>query len=120
MDEVKVVKMGGSILISGTDKAAVEAAAQAAAAKGAKILSAAEQIGTKWVVTCEDPTDRTRECEVIKVGMQLMIKGPTEQAVKTKLLEFTRHGAKLVAPPSEATGGGWVAVCDDSAQIHKW
>jgi hypothetical protein len=52
--------------------------------------------------------------------MQLMVKGPTEEAVKSKVLELTRGGAHLISAPTEATGGSWVAVCDDSAQIHKW
>ena len=120
MDQAKVVKMGGNVLITGTDKAAVEAAARDLAALGAKTLSAPQQIGAKWVVTCEDPSDRSRECQIVKVGMQLMVKGPTEQAVKAKVLELARGGAHLISAPSEATGGGWVAVCDESAQIHKW
>jgi predicted enzyme related to lactoylglutathione lyase len=120
MDEVKAVKMGANVVISGLDRAAVEAAARALAAKGGKMVSAVEKLGAKWVVTCEDPADRTRECQVIKVGMQSMVKGPTEAAVKAKVLELTSHGAHLVSAPSEATGGGWVAVCDDSEQIHKW
>jgi hypothetical protein len=120
MDEVKITKFGDSLMITGADKAAVELAAAELAEKGAKILSQAEPMGSKWIITCKDPQDRQRECEVIKLGMQLMIKGPTERVVTIKARELIRAGARLISAPSEATGGGWVAVCDDVEQIHKW
>ena len=120
MEAVKTVKMGVHLVISGTDKSAVEAAAQAVAARGGKLLSKAEPVGSKWVVTCEDPDDRSRECQVVKLGLQLMIKGPTEQVVREKVEELVGGGAKLVSAPSEATGGSWVAVLDDAGQVHKW
>jgi predicted enzyme related to lactoylglutathione lyase len=120
VEAVKTVKMGVNLVISGVDKAAVEAAAQAVAARGGKILSRAKPMGSKWVATCEDPDDRSREVQVVKLGLQVMIKGPTEQVVKEKVNELVGEGAKLVSAPSEATGGGWVAVCDDVEQVHKW
>jgi hypothetical protein len=120
MEEVKITKLGDAIMITGRDKAAVEQAAVEMSEKGARILSKAEPLGSRWVITCEDPQDRRKECEVIKMGMQLMIKGPTQQVVTIKAQELVRAGAKLLSAPSEATGGGWVAVCDDVEQIHKW
>ena len=120
MEPVKKVKMGANLVIMGSGKSEVEAAAQALVAKGGKLLSKVEALGSKWVVTCEDPDDRSKECTVVKLGLQLMIKGPTQQVVKEKVEEVVRRGAKLISPPSEATGGGWVAVCDDADQVHKW
>src|SRR4029450_12449453 len=120
VEPVKTVKMGANIVIMGSEKAEVEAAARALVAKGGKLLSRGQPMGSKWVVTCEDPDDRSKECTVVKLGLQLMIKGPTEQVVKEKVEEMVRSGAKLISAPSEATGGGWVAVCDDADQMHKW
>jgi hypothetical protein len=120
VDEVKITKIGETFMITGADKAAVEAAAAEMSAKGARIVSKVEPMGRKWVVTYQDPQDRRKECEVIKLGMQLMIKGPTQQVVTIKAQELIRAGARLISAPSEATGGGWVAVCDDVEQIHKW
>ena len=120
MEAVKITKMGDTFMITGPDKGAVELAASDLVAKGARMLSKVEAMGSKWVVTCEDPQDRRKECQVIKLGMQLMIKGPTEQVVTIKAKELVRGGARLISAPSEATGGGWVAVCDDIEQIHKW
>ena len=120
MEEVKITKVGDTYMITGSDKAAVEAAALQMSSKGARILSKAEPMGSKWVMTCQDTKDRRGECQVIKLGMQLMIKGPTEQVVSIKAHELVRAGARLLSPPSEATGGGWVAVCDEIEQIHKW
>jgi hypothetical protein len=120
MDEVKITKVGDSLMITGEDRAAVELAAADVAARGGRILSQAEPMGSKWIITCKDPEDRQQECQVIKLGMQLMIKGPTQQVVSIKARELVRAGARLISAPSEATGGSWVAVCDDVEQIHKW
>ena len=84
MDEVKLTKVGDTFMITGPDKAAVELAVAELVAKGARALSKVEPLGNKWIVTCEDPQDRSKDCQVIKLGMQLMIKGPTEQVVTIK------------------------------------
>jgi hypothetical protein len=120
VETVKTIKMGANIVIIGSEKAEVEAAAKAQVARGGKPLSKVEPMGSKWVVTFEDPADRSKECTVVKMGMQFLIKGPTEEVVKQKVDELVRSGAKLISAPSEATGGGWVAVCDDADQLHKW
>jgi predicted enzyme related to lactoylglutathione lyase len=120
VEPVKTVKMGANIVIIGSEKAEVEAAAKARVAKGGKLLSKVEPMGSKWVATFENPEDRSKECTVVKMGMQFLIKGPIEEVVKQKVDELVRGGAKLIAAPSEATGGGWVAVCDDADQMHKW
>jgi len=120
VDEVKLTKVGDTFMITGPDKAAVELAVAELVAKGARALSKVDPLGNKWIVTCEDPQDRSKDCQVIKLGMQLMIKGPTEQVVTIKAKELVRAGARLISAPSEATGGGWVAICDDVEQIHKW
>jgi hypothetical protein len=120
VEPIKTVKMGANIVIIGSEKAEVEAAAKARVAGGGKPLSKVEPMGSKWTVTFEDPADRSKEVSVVKMGMRFMIKGPIEEAVKQKVDEFVSNGAKLIAAPSEATGGGWVAVCDDIDQMHKW
>ena len=119
-DNVKITKVGDILTITGADKAAVELAAAELVAKGARILSRVEPTGSEWVMTCEESLNRRQECQVIKLGMQLMIKGPTEQVVSIKAKELVRAGVRLICAPSEATDGGWVAVCDDIEQIHKW
>ena len=120
MEPVKSVKMGANIVISGSDKDQVQAAAEALVAKGAEQLSKVEPVGNNWMVTCEDPDDRSREVTVVKLGMQLMIKGPTEQVVTQKAQELVRRGAKLIAAPSASKDGGWVAICDDAGSVYKW
>lgn len=120
METVTTVKFDGKLVISGIDRVAVEAAARALAAKGAKILSQVEALGRKWMVTCEDPENRIHELSIIKLGLQLMIKGPTQAVVQQKVQELVEAGAVVLSQPSEATGGGWVAICDDAAQVHRW
>jgi hypothetical protein len=81
MDDVKTTKIGDSLMITGSTKAAVEAAVAQLGANGARIRSKVEPLGSRWVATCEDPDDRIKECQVIKLGLQLMVKGPTEKVV---------------------------------------
>src|SRR4051794_3874379 len=69
------------------------------------------------LATCEDVADRGKKCEVVKLGMHLMVKGPTKLVVHIKAQELVHEGARLISAPSEATGGGWVAICDDTDQI---
>jgi len=90
MEEVKINKIGDTLMITGSEKAAVEAAAPELVMNGARLMSKAEPMGSKWVMTCEDPKDRSRDCQVIKLGMQLMIKGPTEQGVAMKVQELVQ------------------------------
>ena len=118
-DGIKTIRMDGKIVISGEDRAAVEAAAGELTAQGARMLSKVEQMGRRWAVTCQDPQDRSSECQIIKLGLQLMVKGPTRDCVQQKVTELVSSGARLVAAPAEA-GSGWVAVCDDVDQIRKW
>jgi hypothetical protein len=121
MDKVKTSRMGGKIVISGSDRSAVEAAALEAVMKGATNLSKIEPMGGDgWVVTCEDPGDWRSQCQIVKLGMQLLIKGPTEAAVRSQVQALTEKGSRLVSPPAPATGGGWVAICDESDQVYKW
>ena len=84
MDDVRTTKIGDSLMITGSTKAAVEAALAQLSANGSKILSKVEALGSRWVASCENPEDRIKECEIIKLGMRLMVKGPTEKVVSIK------------------------------------
>ena len=120
METVKTNKVDGKIVVSGTDRLAVQNAGSALERRGIVRLSKVENIGQLWVITFKDPEDRRDECQVLKVGLQLMIKGPTREIVEAKVEELVGVGAKLVSPPSETNAGGWVAICDDVAQTRKW
>ncbi len=114
MDSVKVVKLGSTLMITGGDRVAVETAASTLALRGAEVLASPELMGNGiWIATCSDPSDR-EECEVIRLGYQVMLKASTEAAVRAKVEALLREGATLIAAPAEATGGGWVAVCDEA------
>jgi hypothetical protein len=115
MELVKTVKMGGSLLISGAERAVVEAALAAQVKKGAKVVSPVHLLGSKWMATCEDLDDPVRRCEVIRIGTQSMVKGPTREGVESKLAELIAAGAKVVSSPRE-NGGTWVAVCQPAAE----
>ena len=113
MHDVMTTRIGDSLMITGSTKASVEAAIAQLGADGARILSIVEPLGHRWMVICEEPDDWRKECEIVKLGMQLMVKGPTQKVVSSKARELISAGTRLVAAPSEATGGEWVAVFDD-------
>jgi hypothetical protein len=115
MELVKTVKMGGSLLISGAERAVVEAALAAQVKRGAKVVSPVHQLGAKWMASCEDLDDPVRRCEVLRIGGQLMIKGPGRDAVQAKLDELLANGAKLVSAP-RGSDGSWVAVCQPAGE----
>jgi hypothetical protein len=122
MELVKTVKMGGSLLISGVERAVVEAAVAAQVKKGAKVVSPVQQLGGRWMASCEDLDDPVRRCEVIRISGQLMVKGPGRDAVQGKLDELLAGGGKLVSAPRDS-GGVWVAVyqpADESDVYDRW
>lgn len=109
MDLVKTVRMGGNLLISGADKAVVEAALAAQVEQGAKVVSPVHQLGVRWMATCEDLSDPVQRCELIRMGAQMMVKGPSRDAVRGKLEELLAKGGKVTSDPRE-NSGVWVAV----------
>jgi hypothetical protein len=114
--------MGGGLLISGAERAVVEAALAAQVKRGAKVVSPVHQLGAKWMASCEDLDDPVRRCEVLRIGGQLMIKGPGRDAVQAKLDDLLANGAKLVSAP-RGSDGSWVAVCrpaGESDAYDRW
>jgi hypothetical protein len=119
---VKTVRLGGNLLISGVERAVVEAALNAHVKKGAKVLSPVHQLGARWMATCEDLSDPVHRCELIRMGAQLMVKGPSRDAVQSKLEELLAKGGKVISDPRE-NSGVWVAVYqpgEKSGLYDRW
>jgi hypothetical protein len=122
MDLVKTVKMAGNLLISGADKAVVEAALAAHVKQGAKVVSPVHQLGARWMATCEDIGDPVRRCQLIRMGVQLMVKGPSREAVLGKLEELLASGGKVISNPRE-NSGVWVAAyqpAEEADVYDRW
>jgi hypothetical protein len=140
MSAVKVLDAGGNLLLTGDDRAEVEAALREHVARGAIVVTPVSQVGRKWVAALKpaaDALDRSTTldlaaimaaqarqaapppeepgsdatCTVEKMGFKRLITGPTREAVQAKTQAFIHYGASLVGVIEEMDGQ-WVSVCD--------
>ena len=117
---IKVVKTGDRLVVYADNRWEALQGAKLLAAKGAKILSGVSQLGAKWIVTVEDIRERDNVAQVLDFGGTRMIKGPNHACVLQKMHDLISAGANVIQQPSEATGGGWIAIVDKSAEVYKW
>jgi len=106
-----VFDAGANLIVSGFSKSSVQAALAKLAQQGAQVLSEVRQLGEKWMASCTHPNVPVDSCKVEKMGLMLMVTGPTREAVDDKLRELRHFGAKLVSE-AELNDGVWTAVCD--------
>ena len=128
---------GGKVMLSGDERAEVEAALKKYLDQGAKSIAAVTQVGRSWVAACTPPAkverldetntldlselaperherqriDEDGLCSVEEVGFQRIIRGPTLTSVKAKLDEMKHFGATPIGEIEEVDGE-WVAMCD--------
>jgi hypothetical protein len=124
MDAVKVSRMGTHTMVTGSDKAAVEAAMADLIRAGAKPASKVEPLGRNWIVTLETPLTASDSsgCKVVRMGLQLMVTGPSKAKVQERVQALMQEGAVCESGP-ELRDGVWVAVCDEGGvdrTIHRW
>jgi hypothetical protein len=129
MEAVTISDAGANLVVTGRERAAVEAALNELIVRGARIISQPAQLGSKWVATCEKPVEPedfpgaagTREVQqkatlqgvkITNTGEQLMLTGSDKATVKAALDELVRRGARALSEPV-AFGSGWVATCTD-------
>ena len=131
---------GGKVMLSGDDRAEVEAALQRYLDQGAKSIAAVTQVGRTWVAGCTPPakverlddaetlglsnlrpvqsnkqaTDDDSLCSVEEIGFKRIIRGPTRTAVNAKVEELTHFGATPIGHIEEIDGQ-WVAMCDTAS-----
>ncbi|MGH8681408.1 MAG: hypothetical protein ACREVP_07890 [Burkholderiales bacterium] len=107
---VSISRTGGHLLVTGPNKAVVDATLQELARQGARVIGQAASVGSKWMGTCTDPNAQPA-CTVEMIGLQIIISGEERDAVEEKLREVLERGAHLVTPP-QWVGKQWIAVCD--------
>lgn len=105
-----VFDAGSNLIISGYTEQSVNAALAELAAQGARALSPATKVSSKWLATCEHPRVKATECKVVDFGISRVITGPTREAVAIKVEDLAALGYKMVQGIEEA-GGTWTAVC---------
>ncbi len=108
---VKISDTGDHVMITGEEKSAVEAALEALARKGARVLSAPAPLGNGWVAACEKAEAIANRCTVERIGFQFVVRGPNQAAVEATVRDLAARGAKQVGA-IEHVGGEWVTVCD--------
>lgn len=135
MDQVKVVDAGAQLIVSGPSRAVVDAAVEALVAQGARVVSGAAQLGSRWVATCEKPAAAgsdgaatgpdfqanaddalLRRVRISDAGEHLMITGAEKNAVEAALEALARRGQRVLAPPAPM-GNSWVAACEKAEAI---
>jgi hypothetical protein len=135
MDQVKVVDAGAQLIVSGPSRAVVDAAVEALVAQGVRVVSAAAQLGSRWVATCAKPepaegtagvagqdfqltTDEAllRRVKISDAGEHLMITAAEKNAVAAALEALARRGQRVLAPPAPM-GNSWVAACEKAEAI---
>jgi class 3 adenylate cyclase len=107
----KVLDAGANLIISGPSRESVQKKLDELAQTGARLISPIEQMGNKWMATCEHPKVAMSGCKVQSIGSQRIITGPSEAAVAEKLDELVRFGARPLSPV-RSVSGVWTVVCD--------
>ena len=105
---------GTSLMIRGATQDEVEAALQEREAQGYKRQGAPAQVGRAWIATCTKPgaAGATHEaCRVERLGANVFITGPSENAVRQTVDNLVTGGARLISS-IEKVGDQWNAVCD--------
>jgi len=125
MDPVRVKRVGTHTLVTGGDKAAVEAKVAQLVGEGARHPSRAVLVGTNWVAKLEQPFQADSEddgCKVVRLGLQIIVTGPDRPHVENRVRALIQQGANLKSGPEEKTGV-WMAVLDESGvekEPHRW
>lgn len=117
MSTVKIFDAGNHLVVSGESNSDVKTALDELVARGARSPSSITQNGKMWVASCENPAVLASSCEVNDMGMDVMITGPTREAVAGKIQEL--HGSNQISDIEQAPDGKWVAVCDKSG-FRAW
>jgi hypothetical protein len=104
---------GSHFIVSGATREAVEAELARFSREGAKVISAPEQVGAKWMATFENRRAAVR-VNVEKLGMKTMVTAATREAVEAKVNELVSFGARIDQPVEEI-GGVWTAVLDEAS-----
>lgn len=107
---VKVEDAGSRLIVTGKEKAPVERALQLLAAHGGGATTPVAPFGNGWIGSCANPKAEA-ECSVERVGLQLIVSGTSEAAIREKLLQLQVGGAKVIHE-TELIGDKYVMVCE--------
>jgi hypothetical protein len=107
---VKVEDAGSKLIVTGKERAAVERALQLLVAHSGGAATPVSPLGNGWIGSCANPQAEA-ECSVERMGLQIIVSGPSEAAIREKLRELQVGGAKVVCE-TQLIGDKYVMVCD--------
>lgn len=107
---VKIEDAGANLIVNGAEKGAVERALALLAANGGGTPSPVAPFGNGWVGSCPNPAAEA-QTEIERVGLQLIVSGPSEAAVQAKFRELQSGGA-VVTSAAQRLGGKYVMLCE--------
>jgi hypothetical protein len=129
MDAIKISDTGTNLLITGSDRGAVQAALDGMIARGSSMVSPPAQIGQKWLASCSKPAtqDTSGSAEsgpfddvirdavwtsvrVEEAGANLIVTGKEKALVEKALQLLAAQGSGAVAPVAPF-GNGWIGSC---------
>ena len=120
MQPVKVVRTDSHSIITGSDRARVEAMIAELLRHGARLIDSIKPLGNNWIATCEDPpgagTPEVVNCE--RIGLRTFSRASSRGALDAKLADLLTFGAVVVVPPT-CDAGEWIAVIDDRGTRPK-
>jgi hypothetical protein len=117
-----VTDSGATLLIAGDSEDAVRLEVATRQRDGCRLVGAPARVGSRWFATITKQADvsfsRTPdgraeriECSIERLGLQVVVRGPTEEAVRDAIDNLALGGARLIAAP-ECLRGEWTAVLD--------
>jgi hypothetical protein len=116
---VKASDAGTCVMLRGDTREEVELALREREAQGCARNGAPTLVGKAWIATCAKPGLEGRgaeDCQVERLGHQVVVRGPTERAVRDKIAGLITGGAMLLAlvPYTDLARGetGWSAYLD--------
>lgn len=118
---IKVTDSGTTLLIAGETEAAVRLEIMTRESVGCRLVGSPSRVGSRWFATVSKPGSRFVEtasgqsrppdCVFERIGLQVIVRGPTEEAVRDAIANLITGGARVIAQPEEAHGE-WTSVLD--------
>jgi hypothetical protein len=105
---------GTCLMIRGETEEEVELALRVREEHGYKRQAPPAKVGKAWIATCAKPgleSATAADCKIERLGIQAIVRGPTERAVREAVDNLAVGGARLLAP-IELFGKDWTAICE--------
>jgi hypothetical protein len=144
----KVFDAGGKLMLSADSCLEVEARLNDYTSRGARVITAPQKVGPKWVAACTLPrtalpddttslnladadqsiTKPLRDepefddgCKVDELGFKRIVTGPNRRAVELRVEHLKRFGAEVLGDIEE-NGSIWTAVVDTAGadKAYRW